>query len=85
MLVRKKPAMSYVVACLTHLNSGSNKVVIKARRSATCRAVDAIETLRRSFAKNLDLQNISLSTEEVMRDKGQKSNVSAIEITLAKP
>lgn len=84
-LIGKKPVMSYVVACLTHLSSGSNKVTIKARGRAICRAVDTAEVLRRSFAKNLEIQGISLCTEEVMRETGQKANVSAIEITLTKP
>jgi DNA-binding protein len=83
-LIGKKPVMSYVVACLTHLSSGSNKVTIKARGRAICRAVDTAEVLRRSFAKNLEVQGISLCTEEVTREAGRKSNVSAIEITLTK-
>lgn len=41
-LIGKKPVMSYVVACLTHLNSGSNKVTVKARGRAICRAVDTV-------------------------------------------
>ena len=83
-LTGKKPVMSYVVACLTHLSSGSNKVTIKARGRAICRAVDTAEVLRRSFAKNLDVQGVLLCTEEVAREAGRKSNVSAIEITLTK-
>jgi DNA-binding protein len=84
-LVGKKPVMSYIVACLTHLNSGSNKIVVNARGRAICRAVDTVEVLRRSFAKNLEVQNISLCTEEVSREQGRKSNISTIEITLVKP
>lgn len=84
-LIGKKPVMSYVVACLTHLSSGSNKVVVKARGRAICRAVDTVEVLRRSFVKNLEVQNISFCTEEVSREQGRKSNISTIEITLVKP
>lgn len=84
-LIGKKPVMSYVVACLTHLSSGSNKIIIKARGRAICRAVDTAEVLRRSFAKNLGVQDITVCTEEVTREQGRKSNVSTIEITLAKP
>lgn len=83
-LIGKKPVMSYVVACLTHLSSGVNKVTVKARGRAICRAVDTVEVLRRSFAKSLEVQNIALCTEEVTREQGRKSNVSAIEITLTK-
>jgi DNA-binding protein len=82
--IGKKPVMNYVVACLTHFNSGAKKVVVKARGQAISRAVDTIEVLRRSFVKNLELHGINLSTEEVTRSEGQKSNVSAIEITVTK-
>jgi DNA-binding protein len=82
--IGQKPVRNYVLACLTSLSAGSNKVVIKARGRAICRAVDTVEMLRRSM-KGLQLQNILLSTEEVSREQGRKSNVSAIEITLTKP
>ncbi|HEY4675288.1 MAG TPA: DNA-binding protein Alba [Candidatus Bathyarchaeia archaeon] len=84
-LIGQKPVMNYVVACLTFFNSGSSKVVLKARGRAICTAVDTVELLRRAFLKNLELQGINISTEEVTRVEGQKSNVSAIEITLTKP
>jgi DNA-binding protein len=81
-----KPVMSYVLACMTHFNQpDSKKVVVKARGRAICRAVDTIELLRRAFMKNLQLQGISIYTEEVTREEGRKSNVSAIELTLTKP
>lgn len=84
-LIGKKPVMNYVVACLTFFNSGAKKVTVKARGRAISRAVDTIELLRRSFAKDLQLHGINLSTEEVARSEGQKSKVSAIEITVTKP
>lgn len=82
-LIGQKPVRNYVLACLISLSAGSNKVVIKARGRAICRAVDTVEMLRRSM-KDLQLQNIMLSTEEVSRDQGRKSNVSAIEIILTR-
>ena len=80
-----KPIMNCVVACLTYFNSGAKKVVIKARGRTICRAVDAVELLRRTFLKDLRLQEISTSTQKVVRENGQEVNVSAIEITLTKP
>jgi len=77
--------MNYVIACLTFFNSGAKKVVVKARGRAISRAVDTVELLRRVFLKDLQLQGISISTEEVTRAEGQKANVSAIEITVTKP
>ena len=83
--IGKKPVMNYVVACLTFFNSGTKKVVVKARGRAISKAVDTIELLRRAFAKDLQLQGIAINTEEVTRAEGQKANVSAIEITVTKP
>ncbi|MCD6431447.1 DNA-binding protein Alba [Candidatus Bathyarchaeota archaeon] len=84
-LIGKKPVMNYVVACLTFFNSGTKKLIIKARGRAISRAVDTVELLRRAFVKDLQLQNIAIGTEEVERAEGQKTNVSTIEITVAKP
>ena len=83
-LIGKKPVMNYVLACLTSLSSGPNRVVVKARGRAIPRAVDTVELLRRSFAKGLQLEGINLSTEEVTREGGQTSKVSAIEISVRK-
>ena len=80
--IGNKPVMNYVLACMTHLNSGSKKIVIKARGRAIPRAVDTVEVLRRSFAKGLTVEGINLSTEEVEREQGRKSKVSAIEISV---
>jgi DNA-binding protein len=77
--------MNYVVACLTFFNSGSKKVVVKARGRAISRAVDTVELLRRAFLKDVQLEGINISTEEVVRGEGQKANVSAVEITLTRP
>ena len=83
-LVGKKPVMNCVIACLTFFNSGGKKVVVKARGRAISRAVDTVELLRRAFLKDLQLQAINICTEEVTRGEGQKTNVSAIEITLTR-
>lgn len=84
-LIGKKPVMNYVVACLTFFNSGSKQLVVKARGRAISRAVDTVELLRRAFAKDVQVQAIALSTEEVARMEGQIANVSAIEISVNKP
>jgi len=83
--IGKKPVMNYVVALMTFLNSGAKKAVIKARGRAISKAVDTVELSRRAFVKDLQLQSIAISTEEVTRSEGQKANVSAIEITVARP
>ncbi|MEM2104435.1 MAG: DNA-binding protein Alba [Candidatus Bathyarchaeia archaeon] len=84
-LIGKKPIMNYVIACLTFFNSGTQSVVVKARGRAISRAVDTVELLRRAFVKDLQIKEISVGTEEVTHGEGQKTNVSTIEITVAKP
>ena len=83
-LIGKKPVMNYVTACITFFNSGEKNVVIKARGRAISRAVDTVELLRRAFVKNLEINCIDINTEEMFKVEGQKSNVSTIEITVAK-
>ena len=82
--IGKKPVMSYVTACITFFNSGEEQVVVKARGRAISRAVDAVELLRRAFVKDLEIKRININTEELVRADGQKSNVSTIEIVVAK-
>ena len=84
-LIGRKPVMNYVVACLTFFNSGEKNVCVKARGRAISTAVDTIELLRRAFVKDVTLKSIAIGTEEVQREEGRKSNVSTIEITMAKP
>jgi DNA-binding protein len=83
--VGKKPVMNYVTACLTCFNTGAGKVTVKARGMSITRAVDTVELLRRAFLKDLKLGDITVCTEEVEREEGRKSRVSAIEMTLTKP
>jgi len=82
--IGRKPVMNYVVACLTFFNAGEKEVTVKARGRAISRAVDTIELLRRAFVKDVGVKNINLGTEEVAREEGRRSNVSTIEITVAK-
>ncbi|WNZ30403.1 MAG: DNA-binding protein Alba [Candidatus Bathyarchaeota archaeon] len=85
-LIGKKPVMNYVTACITFFNSsGENNVVVKARGRAICKAVDAVELLRRAFIKNLEISNVSIDTVELFRSEdNQKSNISTIEIIIKK-
>jgi len=84
-LIGIKPVMNYVVACITFFNAGEKQVVVKARGRAISRAVDTIELLRRGFVKDLEVKKIDIGTQELVRaEGGRKSNVSTIEITVAK-
>ena len=84
-LVGRKPVMNYVVACLTFFNSGEKSIFVKARGRAITAAVDTVELLRRGFASDVKIIDINISTEELQREDGRKSNVSTIEIKLERP
>ncbi|OED30305.1 DNA-binding protein Alba [Methanosphaera sp. WGK6] len=82
--IGNKPVMNYVLAVVTQMNSGVTEVILKARGRAISRAVDVAEIVRNRFISDVDVQNISISTEEIVGNEGTSSNVSAIEIRLSK-
>ncbi len=80
--VGTKPAMSYVLAVITHFNdSDAKEVTLKARRRAITTTVDVVEIVRRKFLKELKTNKIEIGTEEMQREDGTR-NVSTIEINL---
>ena len=80
--VGTKPAMSYVLAVITHFNSSDVKeVTLKARGRAITTAVDTAEIVRRKFLKELKANKITIGTEELQREDGTR-NVSTMEINL---
>jgi DNA-binding protein len=80
--VGTKPAMSYVLAVITHFNESSAKdVTLKARGRAITTAIDVVEIVRRKFLKELKTDKIEIGTEELQREDGTR-NVSTIEIRL---
>lgn len=84
-LIGRKSAMNYVLACLTLFHGGVDEVSIKARGRAISRAIDVTEILRRRFMTNVKVADIKISTEQLMSDEGgAPTNVSAIEIILTK-
>ncbi len=82
--VGNKPVMNYVLATLTQLNEGASEVVIKARGRAISRAVDVAEIVRNRFMPGVQVKDIKIGTEELESEQGRRSNVSTIEIVLAK-
>ena len=82
--VGSKPPMSYVLAVITQFNSGSTEVVIKARGRAISTAVDTAEITRNRFATDKEVKEIKIGTESITNEEGRASNVSTIEICLAK-
>jgi len=81
--VGNKPVMNYVLAVVTQFNNGADEVLIKARGRAISRAVDVAEIARKRFLSEVNVRDIAISTESLGTETGQ-TNVSAIEITVAK-
>jgi len=85
MFVGKKPAMNYVLACLTLLQNGTTSVTVKARGRAISRAVDVAQILTNRFATDVSVSSIGIDTEQVKStESGEISNVSSIQISLSK-
>ncbi|MBI4257526.1 MAG: DNA-binding protein Alba [Thaumarchaeota archaeon] len=84
-LIGKKPAMNYVLACLTVIQNGADSVTLKARGRAISRAVDVAQILTKRFATDVGVKNIAINTEQVKSvETGSMNNVSSIEILLGK-
>lgn len=83
--IGSKPQMSYVLAVITQFNEGNaEEVVLKARGRAISRTVDVAEIVKNKFIPDIKIDDIKTSTEQMTREDGSTSNVSAIEITLRK-
>ena len=76
--------MAYVLGVIMQFSDGQKEVHIKARGKSISRAVDVAEIVRRKFVSDIQIKNISISTEERELEDKTKINVSAISITLAK-
>lgn len=83
-LVGKKPAMNYVIACITAFNAGHNTISIKARGRNISKAVSVLEVLKR-FDKSIEVKKIDIGTEEITRQDGTRALASVIDITVSKP
>jgi len=83
-LIGKKPAMNYVLACITLFHSGAKEVSVKARGKAISHAVDVVEVVRRKFLPDVKIKRIGIGTDQLtpQQDGEQLTNVSTIEITL---
>jgi len=83
--IGRKPPMNYVLAVITSFNmSNTNEVVLKARGQAISTAIDVAEIARRRFMKELNVDKITVGTEEMppREGEGRARNISTMEITL---
>ena len=85
-LIGRKPAMNYVLACITLFHGGANEINVKARGRPISRAVDVVEIVRRRFLPDVKVKNIGIGTEQMApnEERSTPTNVSTIEITLGK-
>lgn len=83
-LIGRKPAMNYVLACITLFHGGAKEVNVKARGRAISLAVDVVEVVRRRFLPDVKVKKIGIGTEQLAprEEGGSPTNVSSIEITL---
>jgi DNA-binding protein len=82
--IGKKPTMNYVLAVVTHFNSGLREVVVKARGRSISRAADVAEIVRGRFIADAEVRDVRIVTEKVASEDGRQTSVSSIEIVLAK-
>jgi len=85
-LIGRKPAMNYVLACITLFHGGANEINVKARGRAISRAVDVVEIVRHRFLTDVKVKKIDIGTEQLpsIEEGSRSTNVSTIEITLVK-
>ncbi len=80
--IGNKPPMSYVMAVVTAFHNGAPEVKLKSRGRAISCAVDVAEIVRNRFLPGTRVGKIEIGTENVTSQKGEKMNISSIEITL---
>jgi len=85
-LIGKKPIMNYVLACITSFHGGAKEVSIKARGRSISRAIDVAEVVRHRFLPDVKIKSIGIGTDQLssLQDGDAQTNVSTIEITLAR-
>jgi len=83
-LIGRKPAMNYVLACVTLFHGGVDTVNVKARGRAISRAVDVVEVVRRRFLPDVKITSLGIGTEQLApKEEGSiPIKVSTIEIIL---
>ena len=82
MYIGKKPSMNYVLAINSRMNNGLDEVTVKARGRTISKAVDIAEIVTNRFVSEANDNDVKISTEEITRDDGTKTNVSTIEIVI---
>ena len=84
MYIGKKPSMNYVLAINSRMMEGLDEITIKARGKTISKAVDVAEIVTNRFVTDANDNQVKISTEEIMREDGNKTNVSTIEIVITR-
>jgi len=81
-----KPFMNYVTGVVMQFTTkNAGEVILKARGKFISRAVDIAEVATKRFLKDqVEVNNISIDSEEFKNTEGREVRVSTIEITLGK-
>ncbi len=82
MYIGKKPSMNYVLAINSRMLEGLDELTIKARGKTISKAVDVAEIVTNRFITDANDEQVKISTEEVIREDGNVTNVSTIEIVI---
>ncbi len=84
--VGRKPLTNYVMAILRMFEAdGVDEVIVRARGSNICKAVDAVEQVKNLILKDTYVKNLSIDSEWFEDERtGRKKRVSVIEIVLAR-
>jgi len=80
--IGSKPVINYVTALVTALQRNPT-VNVMARGRAISTAVDVVEVCKRSFLKDINIEDIQIGTEQ-MGNGDELRNVSTIQIKLNK-
>ena len=80
--IGSKPVINYVTALITAFQRNPT-VNVMARGRAISSAVDVVEVCKRSFLKEIQIEDITIGTEQ-MGEEGELRNVSTINIKLNK-
>jgi|UniRef100_A0A7V3NV15 DNA-binding protein len=82
-IIGSKPLINYVTACVTILNSGSDKVILRARGKAINNMVEVFLLLRNSFFKNIQIKGYNIDCEEIIFYDGKKVSLPVLELFLS--
>lgn len=84
--IGEKPFMNYVTGVVIQFTTkGASEVVVSARGKFISRAVDVVEVVRNRFLENeIQINDISIGSEEFKNKEGKDVRVSTIDIVLEK-